>query len=79
MRDERRCEEEEVERRHEERAGVRDWKGSRTKGRVGVVGSDYQRGTSMDSTGEEMRGTVNIGVLVSSNPLLFINFTSLIH
>lgn len=45
--DERRCEEEEeVERRHERRAGVRDLKGSRTKGRVkrGVVGVEYQRG-----------------------------------
>lgn len=60
-------------------AGVRDGKGSRTKGRVGVVGSEYQRGTSVEGAGEEMRGKVNIGALVSSNLLLFINFTSLIH
>lgn len=58
-RDERRCEEEEeVERRHEGRAGVRDWKGSRTKGRVkrGAVGIEYQRGTWLEGTEEEMRG-----------------------
>lgn len=76
VRDERRCKEE-VERRHEGRAGVRDWKGSGTKGKVGVTGRDYQTGGGASwSTGEEMRGTVNIGVLVSSNPLLFISFTS---
>lgn len=46
VRAERRCEEEEevAERRHEGRAGVRDGKGSRTKRRVGVVGSEYQKG-----------------------------------
>lgn len=57
---------------------MRDGKGSRTKGRVGVVGSEYQRGTSVEGAGEEMRGNINIGMLVSSNLLLFINFTSLI-
>lgn len=74
VRDERRCKEE-VERRHEGESWGERLERQRNQGKS----RGYWTGGASWSTGEEMRGTVNIGALVSSNPLLFISFTSLIH